>query len=134
MTLPQGIGPHEGRELELMLKGEKHCAIFHDAVPATGTIAEEIIPERAFAPFVANGTIFRMVQDFPDATSGQTVRVVCFTMPSHEWRAHFLIWQKARLFNGNKTDDADDMLEGRILGYSNTEIAAYIAHKNRNKK
>ncbi len=44
------IGPHEGEELELMLAGKKHLAIFHDAIPEDGYISEDIIPEQALAP------------------------------------------------------------------------------------
>jgi hypothetical protein len=38
------IGPHEGKELELMLAGKKHLAAFGD-----------IIPEKKFPPYVENG-------------------------------------------------------------------------------
>jgi|GEM_PF-4142683 len=47
MELPPGVGPHEGRELELMLTRDKKLALFGDIVWKDGTIAETIIPERA---------------------------------------------------------------------------------------
>lgn len=49
--LPLGIGPHEGRELELML---------------TGKIPEEIIPESAFAPYVNSKKLNRDFWNFSD--------------------------------------------------------------------
>lgn len=57
------IGPHEGKELELMLQGIKRLAMFHDIVPAKGGISEEIIPERAFARYIEQGEIIRFSRD-----------------------------------------------------------------------
>src|SRR5690606_29233921 len=51
---PEGVGPHEDRELELMLAGTKPLAMFGDAVGS----AQEA-PEDAFAPYVADGAIIR---------------------------------------------------------------------------
>lgn len=46
------IGPHEGRELELMLVGQKCLAAFGDIVPENGIIAEHIIPEKNLNPML----------------------------------------------------------------------------------
>ena len=79
------IGPHEKRELELMLKGEKPMAAFSDIIPTNGKISEDIIPENKFAPYVATGKIQRHCKEFE---SGQNmIRTVCFTLPSELWRA-----------------------------------------------
>ena len=56
-SLPKGIGPHEGQELELLLKGTKKAAYFSDFLGDDGTIPEEIIPEKAFAPFIKSKKI-----------------------------------------------------------------------------
>jgi hypothetical protein len=58
------IGPHQGKELELMLAGKKHLAVFCEAVVEGVEISEEIIPENAFSPYVTNGQIERFSQDF----------------------------------------------------------------------
>ncbi|HNQ91996.1 MAG TPA: hypothetical protein PKI93_03585 [Alphaproteobacteria bacterium] len=64
------IGPHEGKELELMLASKKHLAIFHDIAPKNGTIAEKIIPDRAFAPHVQAGQIIRRQKEFIHPRTG----------------------------------------------------------------
>lgn len=124
MALHLGIGPHKGRELELMLEGVKKCALFSDALPASGEIAEDIIPEKAFAPYVASGQFLRIARDFHIA--GHNLRCVCFTHKDEAWRAEFLLWIKGRLYGGGKVDHADEVLEGRILGYSEDEIIPYL--------
>lgn len=48
--LPPGIGPHEGRELALMLAGKKPLAMFNDDWPTDWEP-----PEIAFDPYVAEG-------------------------------------------------------------------------------
>lgn len=35
LEIPEGIGPHEGKELELMLAGKKPLAMFSDVFPST---------------------------------------------------------------------------------------------------
>lgn len=134
MDIPEGVGPHTGRELELMLKGEKKVALFYDVLPLDGSeIIEEIIPEKAFAPHVQSSRFVRVSRDFKNTRSKYTLRCVCFCTPQEEWRAHFLLWLKERSAKGFKLDDADDVVEGRILGYSEKDIASYIEHKHRHR-
>lgn len=129
MTLPIGIGPHEGRELELMLTGVKKLASFTDVIPSNGIIAEEIIPEVAFAPYVQANKILRIAKEFKNNGTNHVIRCVCFTLPGQEWRAHCLLWMKERLFSGIKSDDADTVFEGRLLGYSEADIQSFLNHK-----
>lgn len=51
------IGPHEGKELDLMLSGEKHLAAF--VMIADEEPDERIIPEQAFNKPVQNGQIIK---------------------------------------------------------------------------
>ena len=46
------IGPHEGRELELMLAGKKPLALF-----SAPTFEAETLPIKDFAPYVDDGLI-----------------------------------------------------------------------------
>lgn len=124
MSLHLGIGPHQGRELELMLTGVKLCAIFHDALPESGVIPEKIIPEQAFAPHVASGRFLRFAKDYKSGS--HVIRYVCFTARNEEWRAQFLLWLKDRFYNGEKVDHSDEIMEGRILGYTEDEIKAFL--------
>ncbi|HMA16509.1 MAG TPA: hypothetical protein VKP12_17100, partial [Kiloniellaceae bacterium] len=70
---PEGIGPHEGRELELMLAGTKPLAMFGDAVGS----AQEV-PEDDFAPYVAEGRIVRREALYRPRASGAPGRFVYF--------------------------------------------------------
>ena len=122
------IGPHEGKELELMLMGDKKLAIFHDAVPSEGQISEEIIPENAFAAHVQAGTIKRFSKDIYNTKSGNLIRYVCFTLPNEEWRASFILWLKEeRLVGRVLHDPAHDAIIGRLLGYDEQDIEEFLA-------
>lgn len=125
------IGPHEGRELELMLAGKKPLAVFHDVVPEKGAIPEGIIPEQAFAQHVAKGALKRFSEDIYSEKLKRTVRHVCFTLPAHEWRAEFFLWYCRQLLTGQmEYSDQQEYIIGGLLGYSADDIAHFIEHKN----
>ncbi len=122
------IGPHEGRELALMLAGEKKLAVFHELASRAGNIPEEIIPEQSFAPYVASGRIIRRSEDI--AYERGTIRYVCFCLPGEEWRIEaFLFLKRDAAAHRRLYGDADDILMGRLLGYSETDIADFLAHR-----
>jgi len=50
--IPNGVGPHEFRELELMLAGIKPLAMFFDVIPPTIEL-----PEAEFEPSLKSGQI-----------------------------------------------------------------------------
>ena len=58
--LPPGSGPHEGRELELMLAGAKPLAMFNDDLPEGMEP-----PEIAFDPYVAEGRFVKAENFLP---------------------------------------------------------------------
>src|SRR3546814_12082269 len=68
-SAPDGVGPHEGRELELMLAGGKPLAMFGDGVGSTHEF-----PEIDFAPFVAEGTFVRREVIYHTPTPGLSLR------------------------------------------------------------
>src|SRR5690606_18921028 len=106
-------------------KGEKHFALFHDAIPDDGVILEEIIPEHAFAPYVENGTIMRFSKDYYDGA--HTIRYVCFTTPGNEWRAQAFYHFHEEAMSGRRPfDEAYEYFVGRLLGYSEDDIADYL--------
>ncbi|WP_428249116.1 hypothetical protein [Ferrovibrio sp.] len=119
---PPGVGPHELRELELMLAGKKPAAMFSDAV-----IARWIIPEDAFEPHVQAGRIIKRVVFEPNPGSFDAIRVY-YALPGEEWRIDALdainnaIHSKLRPATGQ-----DDIDTGRLLGYTEEEIAIYLA-------
>lgn len=122
------IGPHEGKELALMLVGEKSLAMFHDAIPDNDEIAEEIIPEEAFAPHVAAGTIKRFSKDIESTRKGGVIRFVCFTLPNEEWRAEYLLWFKSERFSRRLDHDpAHDEIIGKLLGYTDGDVQEFLS-------
>lgn len=127
------IGPHQGKELELMLAGKKHLAVFFDAIPEDGIISEEIIPELAFAPYVEKGQIIRISKEciYPGQIN---VRKVCFTTQGNEWRAHALLWLMEESIAGRRPfDDAHEFFVGRLLDYSEEDIQHFIQNLRERK-
>jgi hypothetical protein len=74
--------PHEGRELALMLEGRKYLAAFCDILPLSGKIPEEIIPDQAFAPFVASGRIKRFARTIPSPQPAERCRIHALPSPA----------------------------------------------------
>jgi len=126
------IGPHEGKELALMLAGKKYLAAFGDVLPDDGVIAEAIIPQQAFAPYVANGTFRRFEQSIFSIRLNKTLRHVCFTSPGHEWRAETFLWIRRMSHAGQMpVDKAADIIIGRLLGYDEADIQDFIQHSSK---
>jgi hypothetical protein len=124
------IGPHEGKELELMIKGQKKFAFFHDILPEKGSIGEDIIPEQMFASYVQQGKIKRFAEDIQNKKTGDIIRYVCFVMPGEEWRAQFLLWFKRQFLSGKITCDAShEYIIGYLLGYDEADIKDFLKSK-----
>ena len=121
------IGPHEGRELELMLSGQKHLAAFGDIIPDKGDIPENIIPEKAFAPYVQSGQILRLENTVKRKSDFQKMRHVCFVLPEYEWKAHTYLWLRAQIHSGEITyETSHDIIFGKLLSYSQNDISEFI--------
>lgn len=123
--LPEGVGPHEGRELELMLAGEKPLAYFCDAVAADG-----IVPDGDFAPHVAAGTVVRWETVFHDPATGRpSVRLVYFALEGEAWRIEALHRIHRAVHTGARAaTEADERETGRLLGYAEVDVERYLAH------
>jgi hypothetical protein len=104
---------HTNRELALMLEGTKPLAAFNEIFELSYN--EEIIPEKAFAPHIAQGTIIKREQIFI-ASHNMKLRRVLYALPSEEWRidAYLLMWEVAHKSGWN---ESMERLEGRLLGY-----------------
>jgi hypothetical protein len=121
-TLPRQIGPHEGRELELMLSGEKPMAMFWRE---PGMDPDDIGDDR-FAEHVSEGRILKFV-DIDSSTSIETYR---YCLPTEEWRAKVSALLSRMCRDGSAFDtftSADlSRLEGTLLGYSKQDIEAFV--------
>jgi hypothetical protein len=103
---------HTGRELLLMLRGEKPFAAFAD-------VSSDVIPENWFAPHVQSGRIIMRAVEQPFITPlGNPVilRRVLYALPGEEWRmdAYLTLWRLAEKHGWNA---GFELLEGYLLGY-----------------
>ncbi len=120
--LPEGIGPHEEKELELMLAGEKPLAMFSDVVPASFDWGED-----RFEPYVAEGQFIKMEFFLDKPEHNLTFRFVYFALPGEEWRIEKLHTINASIFIGTKEPVKEDDVEtGRLLGYNEQEIQIFL--------
>ncbi|WP_417625338.1 hemin receptor [Paremcibacter congregatus] len=123
--LPPGIGPHNDRELELMLAGTKPMAMFSDAVHVS-----DYFPDADFAPHVETGKIIRVEEIIPDEP--YDIRYLFFALPGEEWRIEeALILCRNLRARTVKDHDADSARMGELLGYRAEDIEAFIEHSRR---
>lgn len=119
--LPDGIGPHEGRELELMLLGEKPLAMFVDVIPSAFAW-----PDDQFEPYVSAGQLVKREYLTNSHLRGYKERHLYFALPDEVWRineAHEL----SQLHFGALSDESIEACAelGRLLGYQETDITAF---------
>ncbi len=128
IDLPPGIGPHNDRELELMLAGTKPMAMFSDAVHVS-----DYFPEADFAPHVDAGRIIRVEEIIPKEP--YDMRYLFYALPGEDWRIEEALVMCRNLCAGTvKVHDADSARMGELLGYSTEEINAFLVHSKRQPK
>lgn len=120
-------GPHEGRELELMLAGQKPLAMFVEIVP----YESGIIPDEEFAPHVAAGRIvmreiFKTDPRLPAHARDGRVRRVLYALPNEAWRidAMLLLFDVYEQQGG--WDAGLERMTGKLLGYSDKSVEAFL--------
>jgi hypothetical protein len=124
-SLPEGIGPHEGKELELMLKGEKPLAMFYGMGPDI-----DLFPIKDFQPHVANGSIITKRYDFKEYGTplGELDGLeLYYALPDEVWRIDEMHRIRTEIANKTrKSDDDTEILIGKLLGYTEWEINQYL--------
>ena len=127
---------HTNRELEFMLSRGKPFAHFSDAYPAEP--CEDIIPEEAFAAYVASGLIEKREFVVPCAAPPghpqvRGVRHVLYARAPEAWRidAWILI-----VFAAEKTgwNEGFERLEGALLGYEEWQTDIHIERLRQDPK
>lgn len=118
------IGPHEGRELELMLSGRKPLALFYAIESETW-----ILPEDQFDRHVAMGKIVKA--DFlfkPISPAAPIVKCVLYALPTETARVPEAVKILRTVFEEltAPTDDQERAL-GRLLGYTEDDIALFLS-------
>lgn len=125
-TIPD-IGPHEDRELELMLAGQKPLAMFTEISP----IESGLIPEADFAPHVSSGRfvmreVFEPTPDTPDFPKGLSVRRVLYALPEHTWRIDAMLLTCRVAADLRRWDEGIERITGMLLGYEDRQIDAFV--------
>jgi len=125
--LPPQIGPHEGREIALMLAGKKPLAYFYGFVGETG-----IIPDAEFEPHVQAGTLVKRewIVTLPPPPDGRTLppfRHVLLALPEDAWRID-AAFEVINGYDGDRRRRGEDarVRMGRLLGYSEEAIAFFV--------
>ncbi|HET7805690.1 MAG TPA: hypothetical protein VFL53_15715 [Pseudolabrys sp.] len=128
----QFVGPHEGRELELMLNGDKPLSMFVESIPTKF----EVFSEQDFDRLVSQGKLVKHVSiETIPALGGKTgkIRRVLYALPSEEWRIEALLLVQAlyvSLAPGWRPDL--ERLIGLLLGYSRRDIEKFLdLHESR---
>ena len=125
--IPEGVGPHEGIELKLMLAGKKPMAMFSDVVPPSFDMKIE-----DFFAYVDTGRIVHVEETYLSKSAcNDPFHYVYFALENEAWRI-----DEMRSINHNIIDNdacLTDELERRIgdlLGYAPEQITEYISWKH----
>jgi len=121
-SVPDGVGPHEERELEMLLAGSKPLAMFSDE-KAWGFDFGEV----RFDKHVESGELVKASEMGEPGKDGIALRRVYYARPEAAWRIPVL----QALIREPYPRDADEAaaveeLTGKLLGYSDQEIQAFL--------
>ena len=124
---PSFLGPHEGRELELMLEGKKHLNRFYFEVG----IERSVFPEDEFDLQVANGFLVKdeRIEESISRETGELTssRSILYAAANEAWRIPAMrmiqdIYQ--RMEPGWRPDL--ERMKGALLGYDPQDVESFI--------
>lgn len=124
---PAFLGPHEGRELELMLAGKKHLSRFY----FEAGIEREIFPESQFDLHVANGVLVKdeLIEELisPETNEPTSARNILYATATEAWRIPAMrmvedIYQ--RMEPGWRPDL--ERMKGALLGYDRQDVEMFV--------
>ena len=121
------LGPHEGRELELMLEGKKHLSFFF---LETG-IERSVFPEDEFDQHVANGFLVKdeCIEEFISRETGKmtSARNILYATTREAWRipAMRMIQDIYHSLGPGWRPDLE-RVKGSLLGYDRNEVEQFI--------
>jgi hypothetical protein len=123
---PSFVGPHEGRELELMLAGKKPLSMFVHAVG----IEREFFPERQFDLHVAEGLFVKDVHienDVAIEDESCNLRTVLYATASEAWRIPAMLMIRDIYYSMGAGWRPDlERVTGSLLGYDRNDVELFI--------
>lgn len=81
LLIPKGVGPHAGRELNLMLSGKKPLAMFSGSLVNANWLVES-----EFAPYVDYGLIVGREKIYSGPNGSAPNRYLYFARVGEKWR------------------------------------------------
>ena len=127
--IPEGIGPHEGRELELMLAGKKPLAMFGDVIQS-----DYEWPDAQFEPYVESGVLVKKEFITKVFDGRYDLRRLFYALPDEVWRIEKVKALAETSYGGWCDEAAQDCMQiGRLLGYDEADIQTFIRWVDRNK-
>jgi hypothetical protein len=123
---PLFLGPHENRELELMLAGKKHVSSFS----FEEGIEREIFPERQFDSHVADGFLVKdaRVECWVSADGEEiNMRSVLYATASEAWRipAMRMVQDIYHSMGPGWRPDLERVI-GSLLGYGRRDVELFV--------
>lgn len=122
------IGPHAGRELELMLAGSKPMAVF--------SVEPDMLPEHTgelFEPYVERGLFLKLTEP----GSAPVVEKRWYCLRSEEWRGKLARLLYRKLLAGELHDEFSSAdlhrIDGYLLGYSKECVDHFVNEDERRK-
>ena len=120
------VGPHEGRELELMLEGKKHLSMFL----IEDTVEYENYPDKQFDTFVSEGKFLKDVRvaHYPSFGGTEiTARNILYASTGEGWRipAMRMIQDIYENMGPGWRPDLERAI-GSLLGYDRNDVELFI--------
>jgi hypothetical protein len=130
---PSFLGPHEGRELELMLAGKKHLSKF-----VFEENASDVFPLRELDKLVANGMLTKDERSERHSLphgDDVIIRNLLYATAAEAWRIPAMravedIYQK--LMPGWRPDL--ERIIGVLLGYDSEDVELFLEQLSKNKQ
>lgn len=122
---------HNGRELELMLAGDKPLAVFLHKRDV-GLSKEDVLGGQDFATFVANGTLKESRLSLPLRSPEGASYVLdywLYTLPDQEWRVEAYRLIIEILHRKRAWCSHLEWLEGTLLGYTEEQNRYHLGRQ-----
>lgn len=123
-TIHPSIGPHEGKELFLMLENKKEIALFY---------SDSEIPVE-FNHYIESNRFFLKTVSIEVQIKRFTIDFFIIYQKNCDEKVEKLVYYIKESINSKKFDPYIERNIGRLLGYSENDINFYIEHSLNLKK